>query len=313
MADASNILSAAGTGAAAGTAVAPGIGTAVGAGVGLLAGVVAYLYQSHKEDEADELLKAAQDEAGQMSEASIQRALNDRLGPTALAQIQQDPKFQAIQNDTLAELGRVADSGGMTIEARGQYDDALGQSAQQQTQLRQAALQQMRQRGLNNAGAAVALEAAGAQSSANANAQAGRQMIGDAQRRALLALTQRGNMAGQMQTADWGRQKDVASAQDQINQLQWGNDQRLYGQQRDDAWKKYGFAQANAASVRGDGERGARMAENTGAALGQGAVAAGNYYGGMTDSAPASGPMVVPYAANGGGGDDDRDPRLGDI
>lgn len=287
------------------TAAGFGVAGPAGAGVALAASVIAYLWESGQEDKAAEIERLAQENAGRLTDEAIQSMLGDVLGPTALASIQQDPRFESIQNETLAELGRVADSGGMTIEAQGQFSDALSDSHQRASQDRQAALQGLRSRGLNSAGAEVQLLAAGGQQQANADARTGRGVVADAQGRALDAIRQRGDMAGRMQGADWGRQSQKASAQDHINQLNWGNRRDAYAMQAQQAQRGVGYAQRAADQQRRQGEQAATMIENTGENVGGfvASGAAGGAYDGIKGWAQEQHDASLPvYAPNYGGG-----------
>ena len=262
-------LSGAGTGAGIGTAIMPGWGTGIGALLGAGAGVAGWFLTQASEEEAAKITKQALDKYGEISADSIRKAMGDVLGPTKLAEIQADPGYQEAQDTALAELKRISDSGGMTLEDKANFNAALARSGQQQSQLRRAALEGLRSRGLQSAGAETQMDIAGQQAAANAASQAGVQALAESQRRALEAISRRGQMAGQMQQAKYGREAEAARAQDVINQLNWGNRTNQYGAEAQRAANLYNMARGQAADVRGAGQQEARNAANIFGGLGQ--------------------------------------------
>jgi hypothetical protein len=252
-----------------GTAITPGYGTLIGAILGAGAGLAGYMLQSSSEDEAAKILKQAQDKYKEVTAETIQKAAADVLGPTELAKIQADPGYQEAQDTALAELKRISDAGGMTLEDKAHFDAALARSGQQQAQMRRAALEGLRSRGVQGAGAETAMEIAGQQSAANAAAQAGVQALAESQRRALEAIGRRGELAGRMQQDKYQRAAQVAQAQDMINRMNWGNRQNMYERQMGLGRDVLGFGQGDAATAQRRGQQAAQMAENVLGSAGQ--------------------------------------------
>jgi hypothetical protein len=81
-----------------------------------------------------------------------------------------------------------------------------------------AILQNLAQRGMAGGGQELALRAQAQQSSANQAAMEGLQLSAEQRARALNALIQRGQMAGNMRSQEFGEKSDKAKAADAIAQ-----------------------------------------------------------------------------------------------
>jgi len=83
---------------------------------------------------------------------------------------------------------------------------------------RQAILQRAAQMGTLTGGQTVQAQLLASQEAANRGALAGTEIASQAYKRAMDAIAQRGELAGGLREQEYGEQRDVASAQDIINQ-----------------------------------------------------------------------------------------------
>lgn len=148
------------------------------------------------------------------------------MGPSALESISQDPRLQDAQMQALQGLQDRSQSG-YNIEDRAAIEQALGEARRQEGSQRAALMQNMQARGMGGSGAELASQLANQQGSANRSSQAALDVAAEGRRRALEAMMQSGNMAGNMQQADFGRQAQIATAKDRINQFNTENLNRI--------------------------------------------------------------------------------------
>lgn len=142
-------------------------------------------------------------------------------GDTELANIQTDPSLRQAQVDALTKMTRMGEQG-LTIEeeaAQNALERDLG-TANRGNQ--EAVLQGMARRGQLGGGAELSARLAGAQ---NAFENAAKQAEANAvnrNNRQLQATLQAGNMAGNLDAADYGKAKNVADARDAISRFNVG-------------------------------------------------------------------------------------------
>jgi hypothetical protein len=142
-------------------------------------------------------------------EAMSATELREILGNTAM----REEQLQARQR-----LEDIATSGGMTAIDRARLSEIENETAMRERGSREAIRQNMAARGLYGSGtelAAVLQNQQGASQSAN---MAGSQVAADAQNRAYNAILGSGQMASDIESADYRRLQEAAQAQDAINQ-----------------------------------------------------------------------------------------------
>lgn len=279
---AKSALGGAATGATVGAVAGPA-GIAIGAGIGLLGGLVAYLIESGAEEEAAALMKEAADNYGNISDASVRAAAAKVLGPTALAQIQTDPAYRRAQDESLAALKNISDSGGLTLTDRANLNDVQAESAQAANSARQGQLADLSRRGMLGSGAEIASGLQNQQDAANRNSRAGLRVAGDAQERALQAIRERARLGGDMQRTEWDQKAQTARAQDAIDRFNnvEGYNRAADAYSRDLAMmdRKYRHAGDQAAAIRGEGQRDAHAVEQGSRTVGDAAIGIGAEYG----------------------------------
>lgn len=160
--------------------------------------------------EAQELLLERPEYAGDL--------ITETLGPSALEDIQEDPRLKSVQMDALSELQEIAKVG-LTPEERAQRAEMLRESAAQGQAAQKQILQQMAQRGNLDSGASlIAQLQANAAEGADARRQS-EQMAADVAQRRRDAIMQAANLSGNISQADLARQTQAAQAADRINQF----------------------------------------------------------------------------------------------
>lgn len=275
------------------------IGSLVKAGAGL----AGYFMQRASAEESQALIREATDAYGNLDESKLQEAAARILGPTRLAQIQQDPSYRQAGQQALASLKNVSDSGGLTLADQAVTDKLHNQTSRLASGRREAALQQMRQRGTLDSGDELTAMLSASQEGVNRENEHDLATAGQAQGRARQAIMDRANLAGEMGERDWRQQADVARAGDQreASNLQRG-DLAAQGQYTRD------LAGLNRRYDAAKQEAGYRQDQNdrlTGAVTG-GIKAAGDAF---TGSAPQWGgqesPLSSEVPATGSGSGDD--------
>lgn len=157
---------------------------------------------------------------------SLERNVGE-IGPSELKQIDVDPRLKEAQMQALAQLSDVVNTGGMTDADKASYE-LVRRGASGEAQARnQALLQEMQARGQGGSGAELISRLQANQAGADRMQQAALQNQIAARQRALEAVSQSGNMAGNIRTQDFGEQARIAEAQDIINRTNKQNAQSI--------------------------------------------------------------------------------------
>lgn len=143
-------------------------------------------------------------------------------GPSAMNNVSTDPRLAAAQMQALQSLQDVASNGGMTAEDNANLSRIQSQSAQADKGRRDAILQNMQARGMGGSGNELLAQLQSSQAATDRQSQAGLDVAGMAQSRALQAMQQQGAMAGDIRGQEWGEKSQQALATDQINQFNTG-------------------------------------------------------------------------------------------
>jgi hypothetical protein len=224
----------------------------------VVGGVLGY---AASEDQIDAANQARKDALGQWtglnapSVASQQLSLQDLanagnmvsqnegnigMDPTAMGNIQTDPRLQQAQMAALDQLSQMGQTG-LTAGERAALNEARRGSAQEAQAKSAQITSDMARRGMGGSGSELAARLQAAQSSADRQSQQSDSTMQMAQQRALQAIGQQGSLAGQMNNQQFQQQADIAKAKDAINQFNTQNAQQV--QQRN-------VAAANAAQLR---------------------------------------------------------------
>lgn len=160
------------------------------------------------------------------SEGPLAQAQAALAGPSAFKDINVDPRLMKEQYGSLDALSQIADSGGMTAMDKANLARTQSQANQNDKGRRDAILQNMAARGMSGSGNELLAQLQSSQASTDRQSQAGLDTAGMAQQRALDAIMQRGNLAGGMQSQQFGQEAQKAQAADAIAKFNAGNTQQ---------------------------------------------------------------------------------------
>ncbi len=189
-----------------------GYGMAAQAGLSAVGEIMA---QQSKERQR-QLLQKALDEFGKIDLPSLQKVIAEQEGPSAMEGISSDPESIAAQHAALDALKNVSDSGGLTLSDRANLNRVRSSAAGNASSGRQRIAEDMASRGNLDSGAMLSMQLAGNEGSANRQSQEDMDIAGTAEKRALDAIMQRGQLAGQVRTQDFGEKSRKAEAADLI-------------------------------------------------------------------------------------------------
>lgn len=145
------------------------------------------------------------------------------LQPSAMEEIQVDPRLAESQIDVLSALEQIVGQGGMTDADLAALEMTRRNVAQEEAARQNAIMQNLQQRGIAGSGSELATRLMSSQASADRNLQQDLQTQQIAQQRALQALAQQGQLATQLRQQQFGEQTDVASARDVVNRMNLQN------------------------------------------------------------------------------------------
>lgn len=154
--------------------------------------------------------------AGEMTPEQAQNFLIERSQAEGVTP---PPELVAAQFDSLSSLQKIAKEGGLTAMDRAQLDDIRQQVAGEEKANRQAIMTNAAERGVAGSGLEMANRLISQQGAAERSAKMGTDVAALAQQRALNALAQSGQLAGQMRGQDVEEQMNKARAMDAIAQF----------------------------------------------------------------------------------------------
>lgn len=138
---------------------------------------------------------------------------------TALKQILVNPEYRKAQEDSLAKYQEIIDAKGLTPDVKAKLDQIQREVNAANKARQQAILQSAAQRGTLSGGQTLAAQLLAQQEEAQRASQTGTDVKALAYKGALDALAQRAELGKGLEQTEYGQQKDVASAQDIINQF----------------------------------------------------------------------------------------------
>jgi hypothetical protein len=191
-------------------------GGLISAGGSLLTNIIGQAASGGDRQAQRRAIEALMREAAAIGQPELIKLIAEQLGPSAMEGVSANPDVEQAQMESLAGLGRIADSGGRTIEDRANQEMAMADAARRGESQRRAIEQMLSRRGLGNSGAAVAMRIGGQRDQADRQAQIGYQTAADAQRRGIQALMSRGQMAGQVRGQQFAEGSAKANSRDLI-------------------------------------------------------------------------------------------------
>lgn len=150
-------------------------------------------------------------------------AQSQDMGPSAMEGISLDPALRQQQQASLSALQDLANNGGMTAQDKAQLSRIQTEAESADRGRRGAIQQNMAARGMTGSGMDLLAQLQSSQGATDRQAQQGLDVAGMAQQRALDAMQQSGQMAGNMRNQDFSQQSDVARAKDAISQFNAAN------------------------------------------------------------------------------------------
>lgn len=149
-----------------------------------------------------------------------------QLGPSAMTQVQTDPRLVQAQMSALQQLSTTGQMG-MTPAEQAALNQAQQNAAAQAQAKNAQILNQYAATGMGGSGAQLAAQLANSQGAAQMLANNSNQVAQNAQQNALQAISQAGTLGGQMQGQQFGQQAAIAQAKDYINQFNLQNAQNV--------------------------------------------------------------------------------------
>ena len=150
----------------------------------------------------------------------------EQLDPSAMEEISTDPALKEKQMQALMGLQERSEQG-LTAQDKMAMEEMLGQVGAQEKAQRAAIESEMERRGTADSGTALMQKLQASQGGAQSARQKAMQMAAQGQNQRMAALQGMGQMAGQMEGADFGRQSQIASARDRIAQANAMNRQQV--------------------------------------------------------------------------------------
>ena len=149
------------------------------------------------------------------------------LEPSAMEEVQIDPRFRQAQINTLQKLQDIVDQGGLTAVDKARLQDVIDAQNTEERGAREAIIQSARERGIGGSDFELAQQAIATQGAANRAARQGMDVAALAEQRALDAMIQQANLGGQLESRDFSQQSEKAKAKDIINQFNAANRQNV--------------------------------------------------------------------------------------
>lgn len=148
------------------------------------------------------------------------------VGDSAFNDIESDPRLKDSQNSALAALEAISKNGGLTAQDKANLAQIQSETSQADRGRREAILQNMGARGMGGSGAELLAQLDSSQAASDRSSQAGLDVAGMSEQRALDSLIQSGNLAGSMRNQDFGEKAQKANANDIIAKFNAGNTQQ---------------------------------------------------------------------------------------
>ena len=161
---------------------------------------------------------------GTLSPEQAQAIMVER---SAMNDVSTDPALKQAQMDALSGLQDISSSGGMTAMDRANLAKIEAEENAAARGQREAILSNAQARGMGGSGLELMSQMKNQQDSATRKSQRDMDVAAQAQQRALEALMQGGQMAGNMQGQDFNQKAQVAGANDAIAQFNAQNQQQV--------------------------------------------------------------------------------------
>jgi hypothetical protein len=211
----------------------------------IVGGAIGNMASAGDRAQADELRRRALAEIAGINVPSVaeqeiqlqQLASQGKLTPEIVQAIQQqssqmqgvstDPRLKDAQLAALSSLQDIGNNGGMSATDKVRFNQ-MQSELNRDAGARQAALMQdFARRGQSGSGMELAAQLMNQQSASERASQQGMDVKAQAEQRALQALSQGGQLAGNMQSQEFNQKASQAQAQDAINRFNAANRQQV--------------------------------------------------------------------------------------
>jgi len=143
--------------------------------------------------------------------------------PSAFEAIATDPALKDAQMNALSSLQNIGEEGGLNAQAKARLHDIAKEENVRERGARESIMQNAQARGQGGSGLEFLSLLKNQQESAGRAADRGTQVSADAEQRALEALMNSGNLAGNIREQDFGEKSRKAQAIDALNQFNTRN------------------------------------------------------------------------------------------
>lgn len=219
------------SGAMAGSAFGP-YGTIIGGlGGGLVGGFAGGAAKSKEEQERRKQQRAQEEalarlkalQAPEYKEVKYGRMGQQEDMRSGMADLNIDQDLRNKQLAQMNALNDLANRGGLTTQDTANFNNFQMQAANADKGRRDAINQQARMSGMASGGNSLLAQLQSSQAASNQASQAGSQLSGMAQNRALDAIQRQGDIAGNVRGMDWQQKAQKAMAMDEISKFNTTN------------------------------------------------------------------------------------------
>lgn len=152
-----------------------------------------------------------------------------KLGDSNMMGVSLDPTYKTAQIEALNKLKEIGSNGGMTLSDQASYEKMQGNLGAEERGRREAILADTRSKGQMGSGLELAAQLMNQQDSARRAHEGGLNIQAEAQKRALDAIMQSGELGGKIRGQEFGEKSKVAEAQDMIAKWNAENSQAVRG------------------------------------------------------------------------------------
>lgn len=154
--------------------------------------------------------------AGEITPIQAENILQEA---SSFEKMELDPYTRAAQMRSLEQLQEIGEAEGLDPIAKAKMLEAREQMETSARGMREAGMQRAQERGIGGSGLELASQLLGDQAAAGRASRDATMAAAEAQRRSLEAITQSGQLGGQIRSQDYGQAADKAAAIDAINRF----------------------------------------------------------------------------------------------
>ncbi len=166
-------------------------------------------------------ISAPKDISYELGDPRLSQATNQ--GSSAYGDITTDPRLAGAQNAALSSLDDIIKVGGFNAQDKANLARIQSDTAQADKGRRDAILQAQAAKGMSGSGNELLALLNSSQAATDRASQQGLDVAGQGQQRALDAIMQSGNLAGNMRSQQFGQDAQIAAAKDAIARFNASN------------------------------------------------------------------------------------------